>query len=452
MRGTPCLVSSPGGRMSAYGDCLNPLACTSTRRRPCRLPSPPARPRDPARRPGSAKRRRLSPSPAGSTATRQRSALDRLLAGEAERHRRPSGRAPPRRPPCFQASYSAVSSQHPVARSETPRGPVRRSSPRTTSSQEWNTVAAYGPCASSKNVASTGPLPSSRVRNTTRRPDRIGGVWVATLTPATSSSERLRRRQQVARPGDAERRAASARRSRRRGWLTSRPRISSSARTRSAPDISGSPDASAIAGVSPRSRVSWTASTGSTGSAAWDCIAASTPRVVEAAPCRVQVALRVRRKPVPNALAELVETFDPGVVSTSSTTEWAAGGDGDPGPGRGAATRTPPGPPGRWPGSTGRARPPGAAGRAGSRCPGGVPDTGEPMRVERVERTGQHQPLGDRAGRPGTLPQVGQRVEGPGGDDPGHLGVADPLDVGQARAGCRSRARASRRRAGSFAG
>ena len=65
-------------------------------------------------------------------------------------------------------------------------------------------MAAYGPCASSKNVASTGPLPSSRVRNTTRRPDRIGGVWVATLTPATSSSERLRRRKQVARPGDAE--------------------------------------------------------------------------------------------------------------------------------------------------------------------------------------------------------------------------------------------------------
>jgi hypothetical protein len=27
----------------------------------------------------------------------------------------------------------------------------------------------------------------------TRRPDRIGGVWVATLTPATSSSALLRR-------------------------------------------------------------------------------------------------------------------------------------------------------------------------------------------------------------------------------------------------------------------
>ena len=30
----------------------------------------------------------------------------------------------------------------PVARRETPRRPVRRSTPRTTSSQEWNTVAA----------------------------------------------------------------------------------------------------------------------------------------------------------------------------------------------------------------------------------------------------------------------------------------------------------------------
>src|SRR3954467_8231617 len=30
--------------------------------------------------------------------------------------------------------------------------------------------------------------------NTTRRPERIGGVWVATLTPATSTSARLRPR------------------------------------------------------------------------------------------------------------------------------------------------------------------------------------------------------------------------------------------------------------------
>ena len=54
-------------------------------------------------------------------------------------------------------------------------------------------MAAYGPCTSSKNVASTGPVASSRVRKTTRRPERIGGVWVATLTPATSRSARLRR-------------------------------------------------------------------------------------------------------------------------------------------------------------------------------------------------------------------------------------------------------------------
>ncbi len=80
-----------------------------------------------------------------------------------------------------------------------PRGPVRRITPRTSSSQDPNTVAAYGPWTSSKKVASTGPVESSRVRNTTRRPERTGGVWVATFTPATSTSDWLRRAQQVAR-------------------------------------------------------------------------------------------------------------------------------------------------------------------------------------------------------------------------------------------------------------
>ena len=64
--------------------------------------------------------------------------------------------------------------------------------PRTSSIQEWNTTSAYGPWTSSKKVASTGPVESSRVRNTTRRPERTGGVWVATLTPPAQTVERLR--------------------------------------------------------------------------------------------------------------------------------------------------------------------------------------------------------------------------------------------------------------------
>ncbi len=50
-------------------------------------------------------------------------------------------------------------------------------------------MAAYGPWTSSKNVASLGPVPSSKVKKTTRRPERIGGVWVATLAPAIIISD-----------------------------------------------------------------------------------------------------------------------------------------------------------------------------------------------------------------------------------------------------------------------
>ena len=91
-----------------------------------------------------------------------------------------------------QASSSRPRSQQPVARMDTPRGPVRRTLPRTSTIHEANTVAAYGPCASSKKVASTGPVESSRVRKITRRPERTGGVCVATLTPATRISAWLR--------------------------------------------------------------------------------------------------------------------------------------------------------------------------------------------------------------------------------------------------------------------
>ena len=45
-------------------------------------------------------------------------------------------------PPSCQAACSAGSSQQPTACIDTPRGPVRRTSPCTTSSQEWKTVVA----------------------------------------------------------------------------------------------------------------------------------------------------------------------------------------------------------------------------------------------------------------------------------------------------------------------
>ena len=51
--------------------------------------------------------------------------------------------------------------------------------------------------------------------------------------------------------------------------------------------------------------------------------------------------------------------------------------------------------------------------------------------VQRVERAGEHEPLGDRPARPGPVPQVGERAVRLPGHDPLHLGRADALDVGQ---------------------
>src|SRR5919107_1207362 len=198
------LVSSPGGLMSAYGDSMKPLECTSTRRRP--MPPADDPPDDPPDEPPD------DPPPAplwarpGTPPTSGLATTGRLARLSAAPRTAPSLTEVPKpsgtvamksatasRPPSCQIPCNVGSSQQPVARSETPCRPVRRSTPRTTSSQEWNTVAAYGPWTSSKNVASTGPVESSRVRKITRRPERIGGVWVATLTPATSSSDVLRR-------------------------------------------------------------------------------------------------------------------------------------------------------------------------------------------------------------------------------------------------------------------
>ena len=239
----------PAGLMSAYGDCRKPLACTSTRRWP--VPpagSPPA--------PAAA----TAPVPGGSTAGRAATAPPARRRPARER-RRP---LPPRARPC------TPSSQQPVARIETPRGPVRRTSPRTSSSQEENTVAAYGPWASSKKVASTGPVASSRVRKTTRRPQRTGGVWVATFTPATSTSALRPRRRSRSRARASTREGVEHRdvevddvaadveaEHLELGAHPLRRRSSRAARCATSP------------GASPRSRASWT-SRSAAGATAWD--------------------------------------------------------------------------------------------------------------------------------------------------------------------------------------
>jgi hypothetical protein len=51
--------------------------------------------------------------------------------------------------------------------------------------------------------------------------------------------------------------------------------------------------------------------------------------------------------------------------------------------------------------------------------------------VDRVEAAGQHQPLHHRPGDPGAVPEVCERVERPGRDDPLYLAVVDPLHLGQ---------------------
>ncbi len=48
-------------------------------------------------------------------------------------------------------------------------------------------MCAQASWESSKKARSTRPVPSSRVEKMTRLPDRIGGVWVAALAPATST-------------------------------------------------------------------------------------------------------------------------------------------------------------------------------------------------------------------------------------------------------------------------
>ena len=84
------------------------------------------------------------------------------------------------------------------------RGPVRRVSPRISSSPVPNSSGPERSCASWKKVASTQPVPSSTLMKTTRRPPRMGGVWVATRIPATSTSRSVAQAQQILGRRDAQ--------------------------------------------------------------------------------------------------------------------------------------------------------------------------------------------------------------------------------------------------------
>ena len=281
-------------------------------------------------------------------------------------------------------------------------------------------MVAQGPWASSKKVASTGPVPSSRVRNTTRRPERTGGVWVATLTPATRSSARLRRRSRsrlrvtpsASRNGS---KAATA------CWLTSRPRISSSARIRSSVVSSGRPVglSPGSPGSSPSLRVSWTESARTTGRAARDCAAARAQTPASASGCR-----SVSSAPALMVGSELLRSAAAAAVAA------AAGGAGVGRTGPAAATR----------GAVDRAGVQVELGHLQQQVATGHPAASRhrlvprPDPVDPVEAAGQHQSLEHRPGHPGAVEEVGQRDVGRAGprlDDASHLGRADALDVAQ---------------------
>ena len=103
-------LSPPAGLMSAYGDSANPLA----NRRAGVIT-------------GRVDRLSAAPSVACSVKPGGAAAIAALTAAM---------------PWVSQSSRRTGSSQQPSASRETPRGPVRRTVPRITSSQEWNTVAA----------------------------------------------------------------------------------------------------------------------------------------------------------------------------------------------------------------------------------------------------------------------------------------------------------------------
>ncbi len=158
------------------------------------------------------------------------------------------------RPPSARSSTSSARFQ---ARRRPPplrlRGPLRCTTPRTSSSQEWKTVWAQASWESSKKARSTRPVPSSRVVKMTRLPERMGGVWVAALAPATSTVSPCRaERSRCA--GTTPSSSRNARWSSIRLREASMESTPSSALSRSAAERSGSP---AEAVLRPPARGSW---------------------------------------------------------------------------------------------------------------------------------------------------------------------------------------------------
>ncbi len=119
----------------------------------------------------------------------------RRLAGPPERGTSPAAMAArtAAMPRPVRISSRAARSQHSSALMDTD-SPVRRTRPRTTSSQEPNTRAAHRGWTDSKKARSTGPVASSRVVKMIRRPDRMAGVCVAIFTPATRIRSPARQR------------------------------------------------------------------------------------------------------------------------------------------------------------------------------------------------------------------------------------------------------------------
>ncbi len=117
---------------------------------PARVHQHPARPAHATGRPGLSDLARLVDlgaaagrvawsSPAGSSGSRPRRRPSGSVTGPVCGHQRRDRVETAGEP---RARAASVSSQQPVARIETPRGPVRRTWPRITSSHEWNSVAA----------------------------------------------------------------------------------------------------------------------------------------------------------------------------------------------------------------------------------------------------------------------------------------------------------------------
>ncbi len=143
-------------------------------------------------------------------------------------------------PPSRYRSISSARFQAAVPVMLNARGGRRVRVPRTSSRLLWNTVWAQRPWLSSKNARSDRPVGSSRVAKMTRLPERIGGVWVATLTPATSTVEPCRRPARSA-AGVAPMSASRERCSSRRWREMSMPSTSSSAASCSDASMAGRP-------------------------------------------------------------------------------------------------------------------------------------------------------------------------------------------------------------------